>query len=43
MLSSKAGRATLNTLVTGYENVCENFVLGKKKKKKKKGSELSWP
>jgi hypothetical protein len=34
MLSSKAGRATLNTLVTGYENVCENFVLGERKKKR---------
>ena len=36
MLPSKVGRATLNTLVTGYDNVCENFVLGKKKKKKKR-------
>jgi hypothetical protein len=34
MLSSKTGRATLNTLVTGYENVCENFVLGERKKKR---------
>ena len=40
MLPSKVGRATLNTLVTGHEHLCENFVLGKKKKKR---SKLSWP
>jgi hypothetical protein len=40
MLSSKVGRATLNTLVTGYDIVSGNFVLGEKKKK---GPEPSWP
>jgi hypothetical protein len=34
MLSSKVGRATLNTLVTGYDIVSGNFVLGEKKKKR---------
>ena len=41
MLPSKVGRATLNTLVTGYEIVRENFVLGEKKKKKTVGAVLA--
>src|SRR6478752_8028930 len=40
MLSSKVGRATLNTLVTGYDIVSGYFVLGGKKKKKKDRSPL---
>jgi hypothetical protein len=41
MLSSKVGRATLNTLVTGYDIVSGNFVLGEKKKKKRIGALLA--
>ena len=42
MLPSKVGRATLNTLVTGHENVCEETLyLGKKKKKKRIGALLA--